>query len=386
MEDLSYLTQYATARQLDYLEAIQKHGSNNKAAKELNINRRIIDRAIRQLKFVAATQGLAPTYDMVHPVPDGFNVKGVSTYYGDDGKVKGQWVKTTAAADNALKIRDAFVDAMRDDLPRFDPINKNVITEASLLNVFVYGDPHIGMRAWAEESGENHDLALAETLFTAAHEDLVKRAPAASTAIILNLGDYYHADDGRNVTLRSGHNLDVDGRYQKVRKVGFKILRSMIDMTLERHDQVIVWNIPGNHDDFSAIDLSLWLEIAYEKEPRVQVDTNPSKFYFYKHGKTMLAATHGDTLKPDQMLGVMASDKAEMWGLTSFRYAHIGHVHHKTMKDLPGVAVETHRVLQPSDLYAHSHGYRSQRDATCITYHDTYGEYARTVVNPAIVS
>ena len=69
MEDLSYLTQYATARQLDYLEAIQKHGSNNKAAKELNINRRIIDRAIRQLKFVAATQGLAPTYDMVDPVP-----------------------------------------------------------------------------------------------------------------------------------------------------------------------------------------------------------------------------------------------------------------------------------------------------------------------------
>ena len=100
----------------------------------------------------------------------------------------------------------------------------------------------------------------------------------------------------------------------------------------------------------------------------------------------MLAATHGDTVKPDQMLGVMASDKAEMWGLTSFRYAHIGHVHSKSLKDLPGVSVETHRVLQPSDLWAYSKGYRSQRDATCITYHMDHGEYARTVVNPSCIS
>ena len=386
MEDLSYLTQYATVRQLEYIEAITRLGSHNKAAKELNIGRRVIDKSISQLKFKASRQGLSPQHDMIHSVPEGFNVKGVSTYYDDEGKVRGQWVKTTASAENAEKVREAFVEAMKDELPRFEAIRKNVITEAALLNVFVYGDPHIGMRAWAEETGENHDLTLAEGLFTAAHEDLVKRAPAASTAIILNLGDYYHADDGRNITLRSGHNLDVDGRYQKVRKVGFKILRRMIDMTLERHDQVIVWNIPGNHDDFSAIDLSLWLEIAYEKEPRVQVDTNPSKFYFYRHGKTMLAATHGDTVKPDQMLGVMASDKAEMWGLTSFRYAHIGHVHSKSLKDLPGVSVETHRVLQPSDLWAYSKGYRSQRDATCITYHMDHGEYARTVVNPSCIS
>jgi hypothetical protein len=253
------------------------------------------------------------------------------------------------------------------------------------MNLYVYGDPHIGMRAWSEETGQDHDLALAEQLFTACHDDLVHRAPAASTCILLNLGDYFHADDGNNVTARSGHHLDVDGRYAKVRKVGFRILRSMIHMCLRKHEQVIVWNLIGNHDDHSAIDLSLWLQVAYEQEPRVHIETSASKFYYRQFGKVMLAATHGDTVKMDQMAAVMACDQAVMWGQCTHRYAHLGHVHHKSLKDLPGVAVETHRILQPDDLWAHNAGYRSQRDAQAITYHRDHGEYGRTVVNPSMV-
>ena len=159
----------------------------------------------------------------------------------------------------------------------------------------------------------------------------------------------------------------------------------MIAMCLRKHEKVIVWNIIGNHDDYSAIDLSLWLQVAYENEPRVTIETSPNKFYYARFGDVMLAATHGDTIKLEQLAAVMACDQAKMWGECQYRYAHMGHVHHKLTKDLPGVSVETHRVLQPNDLWAHNAGYRSQRDAQCITYHRKFGEYARTIVNPSMI-
>jgi len=380
-----YLREFANVRQHEVLDVLDKSSSQQEAANKLGMRVDSLQEHLTRLKKKAAQSGLAPDYDMKHPVPAGFVVKGVSTYYSEDGSVKGQWVKSSLAHENQQDIRDAFLEAFKDEIPRAQPTKLNEAVSPLLLNCYIFGDPHVGLRTWAEETGENHDLNSSINLFTTAHADLVNRSPAAETAIILNLGDYYHADDGRNMTLRSGHPLSVDGRYQKVRVVGFKILRAMIEMALKKHKKVIVWNIQGNHDDYSSIDLSLWLQVAYEDEPRVHIETSPNKFYFHKHGDVMLAATHGDTTKPNAIQGVMASDESEMWGQTKFRYAHMGHVHHKTLKDEPGVAVETHRVLQPNDLYAHVSGYRSQRDAQCITYHSKLGEYARVMVNPVIV-
>lgn len=382
-----HLREFATVRQHEVLDMLSKCSSQQEAANKLGMRVDSLQEHITRLKKKAAQSGVAPEFDMRHQVPPGYVVKGVSTYYADDGTVRGQWVKSSLAQQNHEELREAFLDAFRDEIPKMKPKKRTGTDhiDHALLNVYVYGDPHIGLRTWEEETGTNHDLNSSINLFTTAHADLVHRSPAAQTAIILNLGDYFHADDGRNVTLRSGHILDVDGRYQKVRIVGFKILRAMIEMALEKHEKVIVWNIQGNHDDYSAIDLSLWLSVAYEDEPRVHIETSPNKFYFHQHGDVMLAATHGDTAKPNRIQGVMASDKHEMWGQTKFRYAHLGHIHHKTLKDEAGVAIETHRVLQPNDLYSHTSGYRSQRDAQCITYHSRLGEYARVMVNPTIV-
>lgn len=381
-----YLRQYATVRQHEILDVLGKAATQEDAARMLGMRTDSLQEHITRLKKKASMQGVSPEHDMKHAVPEGYIVKGVSTYYSEDGSVRGQWVKS-ALNQNQQQIQEAFLEAFKSDIPKISATkfsNKENIDDA-LLNVYVYGDPHIGLRTWEDETGTNHDLNASINLFTTAHADLVHRSPNADTAIILNLGDYFHADDGRNVTLRSGHVLDVDGRYQKVRIVGFKILRAMIEMALEKHKKVIVWNIQGNHDDYSAIDLSLWLSVAYEDEPRVQIETSPNRFYYYQHGYVMLAATHGDTVRQNKIQGVMASDKSEMWGQTKFRYAHMGHIHHKTLKDEAGVAVETHRVLQPNDLYSHMAGYRSQRDAQCITYHSRLGEYARVMVNPTIV-
>ena len=101
------LKQFCTPRQLEYLQAVEQYGSNNKASKIIGVDRRTLDRALHSVQIKAARSGYSPKHDMTHTAPEGFNVKGVSTLYDQDGLPKAQWVKTTADKEQqALAMRE----------------------------------------------------------------------------------------------------------------------------------------------------------------------------------------------------------------------------------------------------------------------------------------
>ena len=77
------------------LELYIKYGTMQKAGAELGVSHQNISKTIKAIKKRAALQGIAPEADMNHAAAQGFNVKGVSTLYGDDGQVKIQWVKSS---------------------------------------------------------------------------------------------------------------------------------------------------------------------------------------------------------------------------------------------------------------------------------------------------
>ena len=91
----------------------------------------------------------------------------------------------------------------------------------------------------------------------------------------------------------------------------------------------------------------------------------------------LIGATHGDTVKHEALLGVMACDQAQAWGRTSHRYWYTGHVHHQSVKEFPGVICESFLTLAAKDAYAAGHGYRAGRDMVCITQHREHGEVER---------
>jgi len=92
--DLLELKQFSTQRQCEIIDAIIKHGSQAKAAKALGINSRSLERMLKRVKQSASRQGWSPDHDMIHIAPDTHLVKGVSTFYDEDGKPIRQWVKT----------------------------------------------------------------------------------------------------------------------------------------------------------------------------------------------------------------------------------------------------------------------------------------------------
>jgi hypothetical protein len=315
---------------------------------------------------------------MTHDVPAPFAVKGVSTLYGEDGSVKAQWVKTAIDQQKAEMAAKAAIDALSEEIrgksPRIKPPKRS---DADLLAVYPMGDPHFGMYAWAKECGEDFDLAEAERVTLGAIERLVSSAPPAETAIVLPLGDFFHADDQTNQTPGHKNQLDVDSRYPKVLGVGIKSLRHVILRALEKHKRVIVRIEPGNHDPHAKWVLALTIAAYFEGDPRVEVDLSPAKFWFYRFGKVLLGSTHGDTVKHEGLLGVMAADRPEDWGQTKHRYWYTGHVHNTIVKEFPGVVCESFRTLAAKDAYAAGHGYRAGRDMCCIVHHKEHGEIER---------
>ncbi|MGF6154009.1 oxidoreductase [Pseudomonas fluorescens] len=341
-------------------------------------------RSFLKRKAQLARKGFSPEHDMTHTVPDGFHLKGTSSLYkeGQSAPVL-QWVKTSIDHERQRELMIAACQAMSEELPQIDPVTGPISTHSQLMAVYPIGDAHIGMRAWGEETqGDSWDMTEAVRVQCGAMAALVDRAPAAQQAVIINLGDWFHADNMEGMTSRSGHIMDLDGRYAKMISVGMKVMRQCIASALLKHGTVRVINVVGNHDDTGALWMSVALRHTYENEPRVIVDKAPTAFHYIEHGKVLIGTHHGHTCKTERLPGVMAADQAEAWGRTKFRYWYLGHVHHQSVKEYAGVTVESFNTLTAKDAYAAFGGYRAQQNMKCIVMHSEFGEVARHTVSP----
>lgn len=376
------LIQFCTTdRQREVIKALIDHKSHRAAAKHLGVHHRQVSKTLAITRKRAALQGHSPEHGMTKVVPDGFKVNGVSSYYDKDGKLTGQWVKSSADEERRYQMMLEAIEALKEELPKVGPTDYNGDASDDLLAAYPIGDAHHGLRVWHEECGQDWDLVRAESVFLSVFDRLVKTAPRCKQAAIINLGDWYHTDNISATTERSGNRLSVDGRYAKMARIGMKIMRRMIESALEHHETVRVINAIGNHDDTGSMFLSIALAHIYENEPRVIVDTSPAPFHYIQHGKCLVGVHHGHSCKPDRLPLVMATDMAKEWGESEHRQWWIGHIHHDTLKEYPGCKVESFRTLAAKDDYATWGGYRSGQDSKCIVLHKDYGEVERHTVN-----
>jgi hypothetical protein len=376
VEDFSGLIQFATVRQIEIIEAIEKHGGMRAAARALGISSGTIGDSIAGLKKRAAKMGWAPGHDMTHTVPDGYIVKGVSTLYTKDG-VAAQWVKSDLSREREAEAMKLFAATLAEEVKGLAPITpapQHCMED--LLCVYPQGDPHFGMYAWWEDAGDDFDLNIAEQLTCSAIDRLVATAPPAETALLLNLGDAFHADNQKNQS-QSGHQLDVDGRWAKVQQVGLRSMLYCIRRMLEKHARVEVRINRGNHDGHSSYALALMLSCYFHNEPRVTVDLSPAVAWYYQFGKVLIGSTHGDTLKSKDMMGIMADDCPKAWGETKFRTWMVGHVHHQEILEYRGGTVEYFRTLAARDAWHAGQGYKAGRDMRLIVMHKDHGEIER---------
>lgn len=322
--------------------------------------------------------GQEPAHD---PVPPGHLVTKTATMFRPDGTASVQWV---SAEPEKVARWQATCEAVRafcaEHVRAANAVTAPEVAAADLLTVYPLGDPHIGMLAWAAEVGESFDLRIASAELSTCMRLLVTGAPASERAIITNLGDFFHAQNDKQVTPQSGHKLDVDGRHGKIARVGLDMLIALVDAALAKHRHVTMRNVPGNHDADVAFWIPEVLRRHYANEPRVTIESSHNPYQFDAFGAVALGWCHGDGAKHEALGEIMATDQPALWAASRFRYWHTGHIHHLTRKELRGCVVESHRTLAGRDAWHHHAGYRSGRSLQAITYHREWGEDSRVTV------
>lgn len=375
---------FSTKREREIVDLVNAAGGIGEAEKRAGVSQGLFCRAIRRLKARAAREGYAPGH-WNDGVAAGYRMGKVTVQRDHTGAVVQTWERQHPNGGGEETIR-AFVEGLigsLGELPPITPPPAHVLDD--LLAVYAFGDPHFGMKASAAAAGEDFDLAECDRITRAGIDRLVDATPPTGTALLLNVGDNTHANDGSHKTPGHGNQMDIDGHHNDAVLVSAHAWAYAVRRMLEKHQKVIVWLLPGNHDPDTAFALAVALSMFFHNEPRVQVDVTRAPYRYLRFGKVLIGGHHGHGAKPNDLPLLMAVDRPEDWGATEFRYVFIGHIHHDTVKEIMGVRVESLRTLAAKDAWHATQGYRSLRDTRSIVYAADYGEIERHTCSAAML-
>ena len=381
---LEYLKEFATEKQIRFIDAIHEHGGVRPAARALGTAKSTITNSINSLKVKAARAGVSPQHDMTHAAAPGFAVSGTSTMYGSDGEIKAQWVKTRQDEEKRLEALMEALDAF--EWKPAPEVQKPSLVEQDLLTLYTLTDFHLGMYAWSDESGDDWDLKIATQEMVSAIQEMADGSPNSECGILNLQGDFLHWDGLDAVTPTSKHVLDADTRFGRLVDMALDTIVWAIDSLLAKHQKVKVIICEGNHDLVGSLWIRKILKKLYSKNSRLEVDDTEFPYYAHLHGSIMLGFHHGHKTKNKSLPALFASEPRfrKMWGDAAYCYIHTGHYHHteQDMAEGGGAIVERHPTLSGRDAYAARGGYVSWRAAHAITYHKDSGECRRVTVTP----
>lgn len=368
--------------QRENVEAIIKYGSAAKAATALGKNRRTVDRCVELLAQKAASNGVSPHRDLTHQTAEGFEAKRISTAYKEDGSVALQWVIQEPAKVALQQKIDGMIEGLKDDLTGLKkPVAPPAKVNSDYLALYIMGDHHFGMLADSETKfdDENWDVKIASQILLEATGRLSQRVGDAEVGVLLNVGDFFHADSSKNETT-NGTRVDVDTRIAKTFKLGGRLFQILIDKMLLTHKKVIVINVRGNHDSDMACHLSSCLDLLYSAEPRIEVLANYSKFIHLQWHNNLFVFHHGDRIKHEQILQAVIKNLDNEWSESKHRYCHLGHIHHHVAREVGSMHFEHWGSLTSTDQWHSDSGYGAERSISAVVYHKTNGEDSRVKI------
>lgn len=376
-----HLTDEELARRL---QAYKEAGTYTGAAEMLGVTESNVRRSVRQ----ATRRNLGGDF-LGSPVPVGYTIGRTTTLVDQDGTAKLEWQHRHPDVEAVESHIDELIDTMTQSLVVLPevPMSEFAYIEPDWLTVYPVVDVHLGLYAWAKESGANWDINIAKAEFLKSYADLINMSPYSEEALIVPLGDFFHADNNNAETERSHNHLDVDGRHDKVLHLGTELIIWMVDMALQKHSRVTIHVNRGNHDPYASKALGLALWFRYQGNPRVTVDRSPKDLWVYQWGKTMLAFTHGDKVKAEDTPGVSAAYYPEIWGATTARYSYSGHFHRNKSSlggdERHGMQWNVLRAFTAKDEWNYSMGHASLREIISITFSKQGGRKFQNFVDVA---
>lgn len=380
-------------------EAVERLGSQKKAARELGLSRRALQR--RLYEFRKGTDSFLE--NQAESV--GFDAEQVNHY----------WVKTEAGSFHVRKdteidynqLREDFLNEAADYAPRYKdlPAFDKAVTEKNLLVIDI-ADIHFGKLSLTEETGQEYNLDIAAERVRAGVMELAYKANVHGIdRIVFVLGnDALHIDNPFRKTT-AGTPQDTSGQWWSAYKVAKNCYIAAIEELAKFAPVHLVFN-PSNHDYQSGWMLADSVSSWFTNHPNVEnKDGSLSIAHrkYVQYGDNLLGFTHGDGAKESDLPSLMQYEARLAWGQTKFAYWHCHHLHvkdrktygkqnYRIEKDHIGVTVlnsgkerdptnsvyvEIVRSPSSADAWHSRNGYLGSAAVECFLYHETKGQVAR---------
>ena len=288
------------------------------------------------------------------------------------------WLAPIKGAAAAAELVASLIADMREHSPRYVPILRPEPVDADHMLELDPFDLHVGMLAWAAETGADYDSDIAVSLAERATARLIQLASGFQfERVLIPLGhDFFHADrqvDGKGGQTTRGTQQDVDTRRGKMIKAGIKLAITLIDMARQVAPVEVVI-VPGNHDGETMPMLGEVLSAWYRLDADVTIRNDPSPRHYVRYGASLIGLTHGHEGKAADLPLIMATERSD-FGAALFRLWRVGHLHRKgeTISEHSGVRVCVAPSLAGRDSWHAQQGYGHLRSMEAHVWHRDQG-------------
>lgn len=259
------------------------------------------------------------------------------------------------------EIADIFKSMVEDYSPKHITYERN--SDCKNIAIMPIADFHFGAYARKDEVGSNNNLEISEDNLmksVAFHIESIKKSNP-SVIIIPLLGDFFNVDTSTNTTTAGTYQEETSSWKNTFRK-GCGLMISVIDKCVETAPvKLIICN--GNHDLTRSFAMGLVLEAWYKNSNTVMIDDSHSVRKYESFGNSIFGFGHGDTKANADYLGIMCGEAQHLSLNAKYKDFFIGHLHHKTIEEKPGITIRRIGSLTSSDHWHKTKGYQSIRSS-----------------------
>lgn len=362
-----------TAQEIENNEELKKYCSDekiNKTIDEIKAETKIIETERQRSMFI----------------------KSQSTLKDGDGNVMMVWTKETVDEIEFQENLINSINAMTERVPSLGQIKLDRDTNPEFDNTMVFipiADFHFNLKI--EKADTSHgfewNVDIAEKYFKDSMEYILNSAPSAKECVIFDAGDLMHAHDNTARTIKSGHVLDTDIKYESAMIRLFDLMTNLVEAALKKYETVYFYSVPGNHNDFISITLKAILKRQFKDEPRFICDLSKHvNVYYHKFGKSIIGMSHGDEVKPDRANDVLINDNIDV--ISDYKYYdfYFGHFHQNKFVEKGITTIRCLKPLIPNDKWADNMGFRNRNVGytQCFVYHKDMGMTSNIMYRPII--
>lgn len=263
-------------------------------------------------------------------------VKYVQNYWGGQDNPQWQVKAWLSRKEEANVFQQSFIDFLstyapsakrsslpenREDLPKSClVVNKQ---DAHYNKFDVYGDNHI------EERFDKVKSKVEKIISQAAcnnHIDKVKYI----------VGSDEFNSEFTNTTTKGTPQENIKTYHQSFKSI-CDHETWMIDMMLEKCDELDVIYVPGNHDEYVGWHIISWLSAYYKDEKRVLFDDSPRYRKYVSYGSSAMMFNHGDAIKPQKLATIFPTEYKDDWSKHDHFYVFTGDKHHEVVQSFNGI-------------------------------------------------